>query len=207
MTIWEKTKVLILNDDDGLVTDMFKKRGTITTTIITGSDITSSFISLFDFIVLTGGTDISPFIYGNERRGETDVADSKRDVFEVSVIQIAIANGVGLVGICRGAQLLSSHLGGTIDQHDVSGDHLSSHDIILEEKVLGLSVLENYSANHHQLFYPPKSMDVIGYNNDVCEIAIHPSYGVLAFQPHPEWEESESDNQRVFFEMVKEYCI
>lgn len=208
MSIWEKTKVLIVNDDHSkLVSEMFEDKGCKVTTITTGMSYIPKFIEQFDIIVLTGGTDISPFIYCSERDNRTDLSDCKRDAFEISIIQAGIKAGVGIVGICRGGQLLCAHLGGCLQQHDMSGYHIGGHNIILSESINGVNMLIDFSANHHQLMLPPKTMNVIGYAGDHCEIAVHLSYGVLAFQPHPEWEHEESINQQTFFEMVKEYCI
>jgi len=207
MNIWNKTKVLVINDHSRLVYDMFKDKGCKVETTNTGDDVTAGYLELFDLIVFTGGTDISPYIYCNERDDNTDESDRDRDVFEIKLIQMSIKAGIGIVGICRGAQLLCAHLGGVLQQHDISGYHLTGHNILLNTIVLNRNVLINYAANHHQIILPPKEMDVIGYAGDHCEIAIHTSYGILAFQPHPEWETGSSVNQQAFFEMVKEYCI
>lgn len=208
MSIWEKTRVLVINDDNSkLVLEMFEDKGCQVTTITTGMDYTAGFIESFDILVLTGGTDISPFIYCSERDKMTDESDCKRDAFEIAIIQAGIKAGIGIVGICRGGQLLACHLGGSLQQHDMSGYHMGGHNVILSEPINGIEMMLDFSANHHQIMSPPKTMSVIGYAGDHCEIAVHLSYGILAFQPHPEWEHEDSVNQQTFFEMVKEYCI
>jgi len=201
--LWAKTKVLILNDMDGTVISMFREKGCNTSFIGVGTLVHDSFLEKFDLMVFCGGTDISPNIYSDSRDFRTDTSDSIRDSFEIDMVQRAIRLGLGIIGICRGAQLISCHLGGSLVQHDKTGKHLSSHDLILEDSTL----LENASASHHQIMLPPKCMDVIGYFESDCEVAVHKDYGALCYQPHPEWEDSGSVNREVFFDLVLEYCI
>ena len=77
-------------------------------------------LSSFDGFVFQGGTDISPFSYG-----ETPLQNSKwpgdpiRDDYELKVMDYAIKQGKPVLGICRGMQLLNVYFGGTLFQ-DIS---------------------------------------------------------------------------------------
>jgi putative glutamine amidotransferase len=69
----------------------------------------------FDGVVVTGGHDVDPVLYAAEPEVEPR-HDPARDAFESAVIDYALAAGVPLLGICRGAQLLNVRRGGTLFQ-------------------------------------------------------------------------------------------
>jgi putative glutamine amidotransferase len=71
----------------------------------------------YDGLLLTGGTDVNPALYGEEPRPETDVPDDKRDEVELQLVEEAIARDLPVLAICRGLQLLNVSLGGTLIQH------------------------------------------------------------------------------------------
>lgn len=91
-------------------------------------EVTADIVSRVDGLVIAGGADIDPVQYGAERVSATGPARPDRDFREQTLIEAALANGVPLLGVCRGMQLLNVVLGGTLHQHvpDVFGndDHL-----------------------------------------------------------------------------------
>jgi putative glutamine amidotransferase len=79
-----------------------------------------------DGLVITGGGDMDPASYGQQRQPATDEpvqASRARDAWEVALIHGAIRRGMPVLGICRGAQVVNVALGGTLHQHlpDVLG--------------------------------------------------------------------------------------
>jgi putative glutamine amidotransferase len=76
-----------------------------------------------DGLLLTGGKDIDPAVYGQEPHPATDEPARGRDAFEFAVLRAALQRGLPVLGICRGAQVLNVALGGTLHQHlpDVIG--------------------------------------------------------------------------------------
>ena len=68
-----------------------------------------------DGLVVAGGTDIDPVLYGQSNVAARRV-DPDRDRLECELIRWAVAVGKPLLGICRGMQLLSVALGGTLHQ-------------------------------------------------------------------------------------------
>lgn len=159
--------------------------------------ITDDAIASVDFVLLTGGTDISPAIYHQERGDHTDIPDSTRDHTEVSLIKKCMVLGVPIVGICRGAQLISSVYGGRLVQHDPSKIHLSSHDLLLSSGF----TLENCYANHHQLIIPPPESTVLAMYKGVNEIVRHGSKG-LSVQYHPEWHHTSDCQRKYFYKLI-----
>ena len=69
-----------------------------------------------DGVLLTGGGDVDPVFYGEDRHPLTDHAEPGRDEFELDLARRAMADGVPLLAICRGAQVLNVAAGGTLVQ-------------------------------------------------------------------------------------------
>jgi putative glutamine amidotransferase len=68
-----------------------------------------------DGFVITGGHDVDPVLYAAAPE-ITPKHDAERDALESSMIDHALAQGLPLLGICRGAQLLNVRLGGNLFQ-------------------------------------------------------------------------------------------
>jgi putative glutamine amidotransferase len=78
-----------------------------------------------DGLVITGGRDVDPATYGQTPHAATDEPARDRDAWELALVRGALARGLPLLGICRGAQVLNVALGGTLHQHlpDVVGHY------------------------------------------------------------------------------------
>jgi putative glutamine amidotransferase len=74
-----------------------------------------------DALVLNGGGDIAPELYGADRIEATDAPNQRRDEFELRLARGATERGLPLLGVCRGMQLLNVARGGTLVQ-DLNGD-------------------------------------------------------------------------------------
>ncbi len=78
-----------------------------------------------DGLVVTGGRDVDPASYGQDPHPSTDEPARDRDAWEFALLRGALARGLPVLGICRGAQVLNVVLGGTLHQHlpDVVGHY------------------------------------------------------------------------------------
>ncbi|MET8978606.1 gamma-glutamyl-gamma-aminobutyrate hydrolase family protein [Streptomyces sp. NPDC004539] len=74
-------------------------------------------VARLDALVVSGGPDVDPALYGAEPDPRTDSPARERDAWESALIEAALSAGVPLLGICRGMQLLNVTLGGTLVQH------------------------------------------------------------------------------------------
>ncbi len=72
--------------------------------------------SMCDGLLLTGGHDISPDIYGEDPKDYCGAPCKVRDEMEVYLLKKAIEKKMPLLGICRGLQLMNGALGGTLYQ-------------------------------------------------------------------------------------------
>ena len=72
--------------------------------------------SLIDGLIIPGGQDICPRLYGEEPHYTVNAFSTKRDSFEAEIFRMACAQGKPILGICRGAQLINALLGGSLTQ-------------------------------------------------------------------------------------------
>ncbi len=80
-------------------------------------------VQSIDGLVITGGRDVEPAIYGHDPHPSTDEPARDRDQWEFVLLRAALRRRMPVLGICRGAQVLNVALGGTLHQHlpDVIG--------------------------------------------------------------------------------------
>ena len=69
-----------------------------------------------DGLLLTGGEDVSPELYGETPHSTVVTVDQTRDSFEIAVVREAMARNVPLLAICRGIQVLNVAGGGSLIQ-------------------------------------------------------------------------------------------
>ena len=108
-------------------------------------------------LVLCGGSDVDPSIYGAAREAECEAPDLPRDELEQRLLREALATDLPVLAICRGLQLFNvTHAGGTLVQH-MEGHRLSNHgthDVEVFERtrlaaILGAGV-HSVNSRHHQ---------------------------------------------------------
>jgi len=72
--------------------------------------------SLCDGLLFTGGHDVSPSEYGEEKKESCGMTCKLRDEMEGYLLDKAIAENKAFLGICRGIQFINAHLGGSLYQ-------------------------------------------------------------------------------------------
>jgi putative glutamine amidotransferase len=70
-----------------------------------------------DGLLLTGGGDIDPAVYGAEPHPRTARVSQQRDRAELELLAAGLAGGLPVLGICRGLQVFNVARGGTLHQH------------------------------------------------------------------------------------------
>jgi gamma-glutamyl-gamma-aminobutyrate hydrolase PuuD len=73
-------------------------------------------LQTIDGILLTGGADVDPALYGEARHETVEDAEPGRDEFEIDLARRAIERDLPVLAICRGAQVLNVAAGGTLVQ-------------------------------------------------------------------------------------------
>jgi putative glutamine amidotransferase len=100
-----------------------------------------------DGLLLTGGGDIDPVLYGDERHPTVDDAEPGRDEFEIDLARRAMSGDLPLLAICRGVQVMNVAAGGTLIQ-DIPSQ---------VETTLPHSIVEPRSAEAHAVEITPGS--------------------------------------------------
>lgn len=117
-----------------------------------------------DALLLTGGIDVDPTVYGAERHVKVKETARERDEMELAYLSAALERDIPVLAICRGHQLLNVGFGGALLQHVESGVHRADlrtegypsrwHDARIEpgsklSAALGQTALE-INSRHHQ---------------------------------------------------------
>ena len=166
---------------------------------------TDSILALANGIILTGGEDINPLMYGDSLNLEVcETINYRRDTLEKKLMDYALANKIPLIGVCRGMQMLNVANGGSLygdipsqlgaevihrDQGEVM------HEILLAENCPLIFPLnqDTFMVNswHHQgLKEVADILTVVARSYDglpeavIVDKKVHPY--MLAVQFHPE---------------------
>lgn len=122
-------------------------------------------IESMDALIISGGYDVNPLIYGEEPIQQQGFLCPERDEYDIKVIKIALELKKPILGICRGLQILNAALGGTLYQdtsiieesyikhHQDSRPDVPSHTVNVIKgtklyEILGESAFTN--SFHHQ---------------------------------------------------------
>jgi putative glutamine amidotransferase len=120
-----------------------------------------------DALLLMGGTDVDPRLYGEEPHAETDQPDRVRDNNELALLTEALARDVPVLAICRGVQLLNVHQGGTLLQHldsvrhdpELANKGAAAHEVAVQPATLLANAVGEVSigvnSRHHQAIARP----------------------------------------------------
>lgn len=180
-------------------------------------------VKYFDGLILSGGGDPDPNLYGEDCLQELGNITPERDTFELTILDAFLKTKKPILGICRGLQLMNVFYGGTLYQDikylNTSIQHrqrwladLPTHDVnILEEdnilfEIFGAKTRTN--SFHHQMIKDLGSeLTAIATANDGVVEAIqnknHPFfYGV---QWHPEMMASRGnlEMKKIFDKFIK----
>ncbi len=82
-----------------------------------GDAAAAAVLTGLDGLILTGGLDVQPELYGAERHPLTDPARADRDAWELALFRGADERRMPVFAICRGLQLVNVARGGTLHQH------------------------------------------------------------------------------------------
>jgi putative glutamine amidotransferase len=161
-------------------------------------------------LVLTGGVDVDPGRYGQQRHERVRNVNPERDEYELGVVAAALQSDLPLLAICRGHQLLTVAMGGSLLQHIDSGEHAAnyrvegapsrSHEIsvIGEGRLAAIYGSERMVVNsrHHQAVTGEtlaSGLRAVAFSDDgIIEGVEADLYSwVVGVQWHPEREEPE----------------
>ena len=176
----------------------------------------SQLLALCDGLLLTGGHDVSPELYGEAPLEGVISCCPLRDEMDRYVLRLAMDRGMPVLGICRGLQLINAVLGGTLWQ-DLHSQHpgavchkqqppydIASHPVQIKPetplaKCLGAGRLLVNSCHHQGIKATAPGLEVMAAAPDgLSEAVFLPDYPFLwAVQWHPEflWQRDAASQQ------------
>jgi gamma-glutamyl-gamma-aminobutyrate hydrolase PuuD len=94
------------------------------------TDAVEETVDGLDGLVLSGGSDLDPELYGQEAHEETFGIVRERDDAELALLKAALERDMPVLAICRGSQVLNVARGGDLVQHlpEVVGDEKHKHN-------------------------------------------------------------------------------
>lgn len=130
-------------------------------------------VAVVDGVILSGGDDVDPSIYGEENTHSTKT-DRDVDRFEIAVVAAAREQGKPVLAICRGIQLLNVALGGTLRQEVTSDGGV--HELISDDH-------EEMDARRHVVRFEEGSMLADLYGASETKVNSLHHQGVAALAP------------------------
>lgn len=168
-------------------------------------------------LLLTGGDDVNPQLYGENARPETEPPDDERDAVEAALIDEALTRDLPLLAICRGLQILNVRLGGTLIQHlPTAARHvrrtpdrgLPAHGVAIQPgtRLAAIAQRESWQVNsrHHQAIARLGGglrVSAVDPEDNTIEAIEYPERRyVVAVQWHPENQAPQDPEQRKLFQ-------
>lgn len=186
-------RILIAGEPDKTTNykNAMKRLGVLTRTSLHVPDTV-----LYDGLILPGGGDIDPRLFGQLNKG-TRFFDPMLDRLQMAILNAFILDKKPVLGICKGMQIINIYFGGDMIQHlENSKEHEYIGKDQLHETVAGKgSFLEKLygeqfvvnSAHHQGVDSPGRGIEYIQFAPDgVVEGLKHSYLPVLGVQWHPE---------------------
>ena len=176
-----------------------------------------------DGLLLPGGADVNPALYGEAKDKKCGKTDDLRDTADSLILSEFLKEGKPVFAICRGIQYLNVHMGGTLFQ-DITDIQEYKHRNLIQ-RPRGVHSIEIYEGTklydifetkresvnslHHQ------AIKTVGNGLRVCakspdgfveavELENHPF--CVGVQWHPEFMSKNSDQQRKLFSAYAKAC-
>jgi len=145
--------------------DALRRAGAIPVLIPPQPENAAQLVCELDGLLLAGGDDCNPAVYGEEALPSVEPMDPRRQANEVSLAKAARESDIPTLGICLGVQVMNVAAGGTLvqdidSQMETEIEHASEpedrarHDVIIEQGTKLSNILPqrelNVNSSHHQ---------------------------------------------------------
>ena len=168
-------------------------------------------------LLLVGGGDVDPRLYGAEPHPNLYGVDERRDATEIALIRTAERIGLPTLAICRGPQLMNVAFGGTLHQHlpDIAGmlEHgapvdgdATTHEAKIAESsrlfaAMGQTAVNCESHHHQGLDRLGDGLLGVAWTGDGLVEAVERETGwMVGVQWHPERTAAADPTQQAIFD-------
>ncbi|GLC87257.1 gamma-glutamyl-gamma-aminobutyrate hydrolase family protein [Lysinibacillus piscis] len=185
-------------------------------------------VSKLDGLLLIGGHDVNPLLYGQEPHPKLDTFHTKRDKSDLAILQSVFQREMPILAICRGHQVLNVAFGGTLIQDipaqwtqpiahaQASAREEATHSVVIKGQklaaIVGETTLRTNSFHHQAIDQLGDGLLVAGVAldgvNEAVEHKEHPF--CIGVQWHPEamapfGDESSIKLFQAFIQACKKY--
>lgn len=169
-------------------------------------------LALIDGLLLTGGDDIYPSLYGETILPECGTVCQDRDSYDYTLLRLAHERQLPVFGICRGMQIINTFFGGTLYQdlpsqcpsdvchRSADASIVAQHNIRCskDSRLFRATGKENLliSSIHHQAIKEiAAGFKVTAFSQDGIIEAIESAFAshIWGVQFHPEVQGTEND--------------
>ncbi|WP_199399162.1 gamma-glutamyl-gamma-aminobutyrate hydrolase family protein [Zhihengliuella sp. ISTPL4] len=182
------------------------------------ADAAEAAIAALDGLILSGGADVAPELYGAERHPLTDPARVDRDAWELALFRAAERRRMPVLAICRGLQLVNVARGGTLHQHlpeslgteryRLGGGVFAENDVEVSDDtalaaVLGAGETRVHSYHHQGIDRLGEGLVPAARSDDgLVQAFVDTTAGhVVGIQWHPE---ENAEDRRLFADLVSQ---
>jgi putative glutamine amidotransferase len=173
-----------------------------------------------DGLVIVGGDDVDPHLYGQEPGRRTKQVFARRSAFETWLYREGKRRGLPILGICYGMQLINVLEGGSLRQHlwprrkgpriEHQGRRVERHPVHVQagsrlHAILKTERCQIVTGHHQAVDSPAPGFEVVATADDgVIEAIEHPDRPqLLAVQWHPEQWPASVYTRRLFDAFVR----
>jgi putative glutamine amidotransferase len=173
-------------------------------------------VQLINGLIIVGGNDIPPRFYQERVSQKIRPMYEGRVRFDMNLYRLAQRRKIPILAICYGMQLLNVIYGGSLYQDiqkQVPGakSHRSkespAHQIHLEDcalaKMLGRKSFLVHSSHHQAVKKIGRSLRAVGYSSDRIVEVIEGPPNTIAVQWHPERQEKDPLQRKLFNHFIK----
>ena len=163
----------------------------------------------FDGLVLMGGADVNPALYGQTAGIHIYGVQPEQDAFESALLNASLNADIPVLAICRGMQLANVVLGGSLVQHlgELAnanellahapqqfpvGEEFALHEVNIKNgtrmaDAIGATKINGASFHHQGILKLADDLVAVGHAPDgILEAVEHRTKWLLGMQWHPE---------------------
>ncbi len=185
------------------------------------NDVIKKSVERIDGLVMTGGQDVNPSLYGEKIHEKCGSISDERDNFEMILLEEASKQNMPMLGICRGLQIINVFFGGTLYQdlpleypseieHRMKApNNREEHKVKVEKDTILYSLMgEEIGVNscHHQGIKKLGNMlksSAFAYDG-LIEAFENKEKNIIAVQWHPErLYDQDNYNIRLFEKLIE----